>query len=73
MGIAGGQTGTSPAPLRVGCPRGTPSGAGIIKRHQEPIQGRHREAIHLRYCDASANAGAGVALSSPERRFSRSR
>ncbi len=25
------------------------------------------------YCDASAGAGAGVALSSPERRFSRSR
>ncbi len=44
-----------------------------IKRHPEPIQGRHREPIHLRYCDAPAIAGAGVALSSPERRFSRNR
>ncbi len=44
-----------------------------IKRHPEPIQGRHREPSHLRYCDAPAGAGAGVALISPERRFSRSR
>ena len=44
-----------------------------IKRHQEPSQGRHREPIHLRYCDVPAGAGADVALSSPERRFSRSR
>ena len=45
----------------------------FIKRHPEPIQGRHQEPIHLRYCDAPAVAGAGVALISPERRFSRSR
>ena len=44
-----------------------------IKRHQEPIRGRHREPGHLRCCDASADTGAGVALISPERRFSRSR
>ena len=44
-----------------------------IKRHQEPSQGRHGEPSHLRYCDASADADADVALISPERRFSRSR
>jgi hypothetical protein len=45
----------------------------IIKRHQEPSQGRHRESSHLCYYDASPDSGAGVALSSPERRFSRRR
>ncbi len=44
-----------------------------IKRHQQPIQGRHQEPSHPCYCDALAGAGAGVALISPERRFSRSR
>ena len=48
-------------------------GQGGVKRHQEPDRGRHREPGHPRHAGASAGAGTVLALSSPERRFSRNR
>src|SRR4051794_34908839 len=44
-----------------------------VKRHPEPGLGRHREPGHPRHADAPAGTGAVLGLSSPERRFSRSR
>ncbi len=44
-----------------------------VKRHQKPSHRRHRKPSHLCHADAAACAGAVLDLSSPERRFSRSR